>query len=289
MRKVLFIVNPISGISGKKRVVSAIDKYIDRSTIEYSIEWTQYAGHAKILSGEAASKGFDTVVAVGGDGTVNEVASALVGSGTTFGIIPCGSGNGLARHLKIPMNAAKAVEVINRGRRMCMDTATVNGIPFFCTTGMGYDAQVAAMFAKSGTRGFFSYVKEVLAEWRRYTPCEYVITAGDKTLKAKALLITCGNADQWGFDFHITPQASVEDGLLELTIIKPISFFKASVLAVRAMGYSIQKDKDVVSLKSRDITIRCSGGTAAHYDGEVLKTDGTLSIHSFPHSLNVIY
>ena len=154
MIRLLFIVNPISGPSSKGNILSAITGSIDMQKYDVTIRFTNHPGHATELASDAVAEGYDVVVAVGGDGTVNEVARALVGTDTALGIVPCGSGNGLARHLRIPMNTCKAIEIINAGEVDTIDVMTVNGQYCFCTTGVGYDAKVSAEYAKEERRGF---------------------------------------------------------------------------------------------------------------------------------------
>ena len=155
-KKIIFVVNPISGTQGKKAILKWIDERIDRSIYDYSIVRTEYAGHASIIAKEAARDGIDIVVAIGGDGTINEIGRSLVHTNTALGIIPCGSGNGLARHLRIPMEPKAAIEIINQGDKCCIDYGKINNIPFFCTCGVGFDAFVSLKFADSGKRGLLT-------------------------------------------------------------------------------------------------------------------------------------
>ena len=152
-KKAVFIINLKSGTSDKAAIPDLIDTTLDKELFDYEIAVTEYAGHASEIAAKAKDNGIDVVVAVGGDGTVNEVAKAIVHSNTALGIIPCGSGNGLARHLLLPINARKAIEVINRCEIRDLDYGIINGYPFFCTCGMGFDAFVSMKFAEAGKRG----------------------------------------------------------------------------------------------------------------------------------------
>ena len=163
-KKILFIINPISGIDNKKNIVSAIDKYLDKGKFDHSVVYTEYAGHATTLALEAAESGVDIIVAVGGDGTINEVARSVVQTSAALGIIPCGSGNGLARHLHIPMNMKRNIEIINACNISNLDYGKINDKPFFCTCGVGFDAFVSKKFAEGGKRGFLSYIENTLRE-----------------------------------------------------------------------------------------------------------------------------
>lgn len=161
---ILFLVNPKSGVSGKRRVPQMVGQYIDHARYESKVCYTQYAGHAYELAKEAAEKGVDVVVAVGGDGTVNEVARAIVHTGTALGVIPCGSGNGFARHLGIPIGVKKSIEFINAARPVNIDYGKINGQMFFCSCGVGFDALVSSDFAKGKGRGVFNYIRQSLVD-----------------------------------------------------------------------------------------------------------------------------
>ncbi|MEI6455362.1 MAG: diacylglycerol kinase family protein, partial [bacterium] len=174
-KKILFIVNPISGDGRQEKTVSLIKKNLDISRYSYEIIITEMAGHATELSKQAAAAGTDIVVAVGGDGTVNEVAQGLVGTDSILGIIPKGSGNGLSRHLKIPMNLKQAIGIINKGRVVKIDTATLNDDLFVSVAGVGFDASVAKKFARAGKRGFLTYFKITAGSYHSYKAKKYIL------------------------------------------------------------------------------------------------------------------
>ena len=169
-KKIVFIMNPISGTASKASIPNLIDSILDKDRFEYEIRTTERAGHASEIASEAKEAHVDIVVAVGGDGTVNEVARAIVHSDTALGILPCGSGNGLARHLMLPMNLKKSIEIINQCEIHDLDYGVINGYPFFCTCGMGFDAFVSMKFAESGKRGPISYAENILREGLKYQP-----------------------------------------------------------------------------------------------------------------------
>lgn len=268
MKRLLVIVNPISGISSKKSVVNAITSHIDMKKFDVMMHFTQYPGHATVLAEEAVKDGIDVVVAAGGDGTVNEVAKALVGTSAVLGIIPCGSGNGLARHLHIPMDIRKAVQIINDGEVIAIDSMTVNGIPCFCTMGVGYDAKVCEAYSKESTRGFVTYARKFIEGWFTYEPQEYIIETEHNVINRKAVAIICANANQWGNDFHVAPKASLRDGMIDVTIIHPISFINAIPMPAQILGYSFDKNPDVETFKAKSILIKRRVADAIHVDGE---------------------
>ena len=218
-KKIVFIMNPISGTMNKAAIPSLIERYLNHDCFDYEIVQTAYAGHAVELATKAKDEGIDIVVAIGGDGTVNEVARAVVHSNTALGIIPCGSGNGLARHLMLPMNVAKAIQIINEGEIHLLDYGIINDHPFFCTCGMGFDAFISHKFAEAGKRGPITYVENVLKGGLQYKPETYEIRDEHGTTRLKAFLISCANASQYGNNAYIAPQASMSDGLMDIVVM----------------------------------------------------------------------
>lgn len=286
--KATFIVNPISGRSSKESIVGAIAGSVDMDRYEVTIRFTAAPGHATTLASEAVQSGQQLVVAVGGDGTVNEVACALVGTDAALGIIPCGSGNGLARHLHIPMNPRKAIEILNQGQIRRIDTLTVNGTPCFCTAGVGYDAFVSEEYAKEPTRGLVTYVRKAVENWFDYTPEQYLIETEEGMFSRTALAITCANANQWGNGFHVAPKASLTDGLIDVTIIHPIKPLNALPMPVQILGYSFDKNPGVETFKTSGLTIRRATPAPLHIDGEPQSGTRDITIALRPASLGVL-
>lgn len=283
----LFIINPISG-----GLQSSLLRHIVRNVAarmpDAEIVNTEHAGHAHELAAAAAENGIDTVVAVGGDGTVNEVASALVGTRTALGIIPIGSGNGLARHLHIPLLPIEAIKNVQERQPIAIDSATINGKRFFCTAGIGFDAQVAADYANAGTRGLLTYAKEAVEDWTAYEPDEYAIETEEGVVHTRALLITCGNANQWGNDFYITPHASLQDGKLDIAIVKPASLHSNFKMLHQLRSGTLDANPDVVFLKSSFANIERQSEGPAHFDGEETELGKRISLECNPGSLLVI-
>ena len=185
-RRMIFIVNPISGTQGKKAILKWIDERLDRTLYEYEVVKTEYAGHATEIAANAVKEGIDIVVAIGGDGTINETARSLIHTNTALGIIPCGSGNGLARHLRIPMDPKAAIDILNENYQIQMGYGKINNIPFFCTCGVGFDAFVSLKFADSGKRGLLTYLENTLHESLTYQPETYEIENEEGTVRHKA-------------------------------------------------------------------------------------------------------
>ena len=269
-KKILALINPISGTANKDYLPETIRQIVDSSLFDLSIRFTQRPNHAYQLAKEAAGNGYYGVIAVGGDGTVNETASALCDTDTTLGIVPNGSGNGLARHLDIPMDINEALEIINNRNIGQYDYCTANNHPFFCTCGVGFDAQVSAKFAKSGKRGPLSYVKSAVSEYLKYRPQSYRITSPEGTIAEKAFIIACGNASQYGNNAYITPNADMQDGLIDVTVILPITPLDTAMLGILLFSRHIDQDTNIISFRTPSLTIERDKSGIMHLDGETM-------------------
>lgn len=287
-KKAVFIINLISGTSDKAAIPGLIDQYLDKTQFEYEIAVTQYAGHASEIAAKAKDDGVDVVVAIGGDGTVNEVARAIVHSSTALGIIPCGSGNGLARHLLLPLNVRKAIEVINRCEIRQLDYGIINDYPFFCTCGMGFDAFVSMKFAEAGKRGPITYVENVLREGLKYKPETYTIEDDNGTLQYKAFLISCANASQYGNNAYIAPQASMSDGLMDVIIMEPFNVFEAPQISIEMFSKTLDKNSKIKTFRTRHLHIHRDKPGVIHYDGDPVMTGADIDIELKPKGINII-
>lgn len=287
-KKAVFIINLISGTSDKAAIPGLIDQYLDKTQFEYEIAVTQYAGHASEIAAKAKDDGVDVVVAIGGDGTVNEVARAIVHSSTALGIIPCGSGNGLARHLLLPLNVRKAIEVINRCEIRQLDYGIINDYPFFCTCGMGFDAFVSMKFAEAGKRGPITYVENVLREGLKYEPETYTIEDDNGTLQYKAFLISCANASQYGNNAYIAPQASMSDGLMDVIIMEPFDVFEAPQISIEMFSKTLDKNSKIKTFRTRHLHIHRDKPGVIHYDGDPVMTGADIDIELKPKGINII-
>ena len=287
-KKAVFVINLISGTSDKAAIPGLIDQYLDKTKFEYEIAITQYAGHASEIATKAKDDGVDVVVAVGGDGTVNEVARAIVHSNTALGIIPCGSGNGLARHLLLPLNVRKAIDVINRGEVRQLDYGIINDYPFFCTCGMGFDAFVSMKFAEAGKRGPITYVENVLREGLKYKPETYTIEDDNGTLQYKAFLISCANASQYGNNAYIAPQASMSDGLMDVIIMEPFDVFEAPQISIEMFSKTLDKNSKIKTFRTRHLHIHRNKPGVIHYDGDPVMTGADIDIELKPKGINII-
>lgn len=287
-KKAVFVINLNSGTSSKAAIPGLIENTIDKEKFDYEIVVTQYAGHASEIASRAKDEGKDIVVAVGGDGTVNEVARAIVHSGTALGIIPCGSGNGLARHLLLPMNVKKAIEVLNECEIRALDYGIINGYPFFCTCGMGFDAFVSQKFAEAGKRGPITYVENVLREGLKYQPETYILQDENGTIKYKAFLISCANASQYGNNAYIAPQASMSDGLMDVIIMEPFDVFEAPQISIDMFNKTLDKSSKIKTFKCRKLHIHRSKSGAIHYDGDPAMTGEDIDVELVPNGINIV-
>jgi diacylglycerol kinase (ATP) len=286
-KKVCFIVNPISGIGRQKVIEKLIDEHLDRTIFDYEIAYTKAAKHAIELSKEAASRNIDIVVAVGGDGSVNETAKGLVGSNTAMAIIPTGSGNGLARHLNIPLNLKKAMKLINNGKETRIDSIQLNNETFVNVAGIGFDAHIGWQFAKYGKRGFSSYIKVIMREFPKYKAQDFEIIIEGKSIIKNAYLISFANGSQWGNNAHIAPNADIRDGILDIAILKDFKIFSALSIGYKLFKKTLHESAHLEILKAKEVIVK-QKGNIAHIDGEPLEVGNELKIKVNPLSLKVI-
>ena len=285
---ILFIINPISGGKDKLKIQALIDAHLDRSKFNANYSFTEYVGHASEIAEEAASKNFDVIVAVGGDGTINEIGTKVMQQNKILGILPFGSGNGLSRFLKIPMNTVQAIKVINDFKVRVIDTARFNDKCFFNMAGMGFDAHISSVFAGNKSRGLSGYLKLGFREMRNYKPQTYHIYIDGKAYVRTAFVVSVANSSQYGNNAHISPHASITDGLLDVCIIKQFPLFKIPVLAYHMLNGSTDQSEMVEIIQGRDIKIVRPANDAIHIDGEPYFMGKELDISMVPLSLNII-
>jgi YegS/Rv2252/BmrU family lipid kinase len=288
MKKLLFIVNPISGVGKHKGIEKLISRHLDPKMFEHTVAYTEKPGHAVELSREAVEKGFDAVVAVGGDGTVNETAQGLVGSETALGIIPAGSGNGLSRHLRIPMSPAKAIRILNKFNVTRIDTATLNDNLFVNVAGVGFDAKVAKEFAKAPRRGFATYVQVATSAYPIYTPKTYRMIIDGQEITRKALFVSFANSSQFGNNTVIDPQARVDDGYIDVCIVSKFPFWKTIFLAPMLFMKKFDRTPYIEIIRAKEVELIREKGKAAHVDGDPFRAGKNVRIRTQPLSLKVI-
>ena len=287
-KKILLIDNPISGTKSKVDAPSLINTYINKDLFDFDIRFTEYPGHATQMAREAVDEHYDIVAAVGGDGTVNEVARSLVNTPTALAVIPCGSGNGLARHLFIPMRPKEAIDILNDCVIRKLDYGTINDYPFFCTCGMGFDAYISQKFAEAGKRGPTTYVEYVLREGLKYKPETYEIQDDQGVTFQKAFLISVANASQYGNNAYIAPQASMSDGLMDVVIMEPFDILDAPQISIDLLNKTLDKCSKIKTFRSKHIHIHRSNPGVVHYDGDPVMMGRDIDINIHPGGINIV-
>lgn len=269
MKKIAFIINPVSGVKDKHKILTYLEEKFNNS-LNCSAEfyYTSGKGDATVLACKFSKEGYYAVVAVGGDGTVNETARGLIGSATALGIIPIGSGNGLARHLKIPLSYIKAADIIENGVVHLIDAGKINDEFFFCTAGMGFDAVIGEKFNNAGTRGIITYMEQCAKEYISYKPEKYKIHVAGNIINCDAFLITFANSAQWGNNVFIAPDASISDGLIDMVIWKKSPLIAVPLLAADLFLKTINYSEFVDTYKCRDAKIIRECPAVIQFDGE---------------------
>lgn len=292
MKNIAFIINPISGAketqNAKRKLPKLIMQTLDMEQWLPNIVFTEYAGHATELAHQYARMGFDAVVAVGGDGTVNEVARGLKDTKTALGILPMGSGNGFARHLNIPIRPQKALEMINHSEPINVDYGLANERLFVSTCGTGFDAVVADNFAGSNKRGFMTYLQNTLKVAFSYQPQTYHIVGDGLDVTHKAFLITFANANQWGYEAMIAPKASVQDGKMDIMLMSSHAILGSASLALRLFTGSIDNSYFMDTIRAKEITLEREEVAPFHIDGDPVEMDKDIHIKIVADGLKVL-
>lgn len=289
-QKILFIINPISGDIKKANIPAAIDRYLDQQKFEPEIVYTERAGHAMHLAMQAVADNFDIVVAVGGDGSINEVAQALIYTDVKLGIIPMGSGNGLATHLKLPLrNAKKALAVINEGRTLRVDTGSSNIGAFVSCAGEGLDAAVARTYRHQSIRGFLSYFLAVIKELLFLYKARTILFETDGVKhEMNVLLFSVFNSKYYGYEVSIYPKASLNDGYFNLVAIPKTAWWKLPYVIFMGLIGKIDKVKIVQVIKAKRIVVHDERKRVVQVDGDSLMTSSKFSMQVEALSLQVI-
>lgn len=292
IKNIAFIINPISGAketqNAKKKLPKLIMQTLDSEQWLPNIAFTEYAGHATELASQYARMGFDAVVAVGGDGTLNEVARGLRGTTTAMGIIPMGSGNGFARHLNIPIRPQRAIEMLNHSEPISVDYGLANGRLFVSTCGTGFDAVIADHFAGSNRRGFMTYLQNILKDVFSYQPQNYRIVGDGLDVSHKAFLITFANANQWGYEALIAPKASVQDGKMDIMLMSSHALLGSASLALRLFAGSIDDSHFMDTLRAKEVTLIREEAAPFHIDGDPVEMEKDIHIQIVEDGLRVL-
>lgn len=285
--KIAFVINPNAGVKKKLDIQAFIAEHFPKHIPFDCIIW-QDKNDFDSIKQQILKNNYSIVVACGGDGTVNQVAAVVVNTPIAIGILPLGSGNGLARSNQIPMNLQQALAVIAKGTIRKMDSALINGIPYFCTAGVGFDALIANCFATSTKRGFATYINTTIKEFFNYKPNHYAITVDGEKTNVDAFLITIANAGQWGNDVYIAPGAKLDDGLLRVSILKPFSILSIPSIGLKLFLKKIDTAKNYMAIIGKKIEIEFDNELPVHFDGEPILVKNKLNIEVVPLSLNVV-
>lgn len=289
--KTRFIFNPQSGHNRRRPGLdAAIRRFIGSRTLDADLATTEGPGHATDLARAAVNAGYARVVAVGGDGTMNEVAQALVGAPAALALVPCGSGNGLALHLGLPTSPLGALDLVAAGdlRIAALDTGVVNGFPFFNAMGLGLDADVSQRFNRLSRRGLPAYARTALKALRELRTERCVITTAGQREELEVLLIAIANSDQYGNNARIAPGARVDDGQLDLIAVRPVDLLGAASLATRLFCGGFDRSPQVLRLRGANFIIERAAPGLIHTDGETHATGATIEIAVRPRSLRVV-
>lgn len=285
--RIRFIINPISGVNSKHNLPALIETYLNLDRFDYDIVFTEYRKHAEAIAKQSIQEKIDIVCAVGGDGSVHEVGTALIGSKTHLAIIPAGSGNGLARHLNISLDPIKAIRNINDMNLIHMDTVLVNDKPFLNTGGYGFDALIAKKFEEGKQRGFLSYIKLVFREFFKYNPVNVSVDVNGQIKSMPVMLCTIANASEFGNGFCVSPKSDVTDGKIELFLLKPFRFWSIPLLVFQFFRRKTHRSRfaEIISFEKAKIHLTKN---MAHYDGEPFDVKNELHVQVVPKSLLVL-
>jgi YegS/Rv2252/BmrU family lipid kinase len=282
-----FISNPIAGGMPAERVEEYIRKFLNPAIIIPEFHYTEYAGHGYEMARDLAASGAQFVVAVGGDGTAHEVGAALIGTETALGIIPNGSGNGFARHLKIPLQFPECVEALNRLSLKMVDTGEINGQPFLNVAGIGFDAEVAELFAERKRTGFWGYASIILKRFAKAKNKFFELELDTEVMRPKALMICFANGAQFGNRAYIAPKASTSDGYMEVCILRKPLWLSLPFFLWHMFNKHTDRSRYLKTYRTREVVVRHSG-TIFQADGEVFPAPPEFRVRILPSSLHVL-
>lgn len=266
-KHLVFVINQKSGVDRQKAVQNAIDKKLDKEQFTYEIQYTEYPKHGREIAATAAEKGAYAVVAVGGDGSVNDIVTGLLDSDTALAVIPKGSGNGLAHSMKIPLKTEAAIEVINKGNSVMMDIGYANGQPFVSNAGVAFVALISDKFKNSTKRGLVTYAQLVMSNLINYKEEEWEIIIDGETIKQESFIVSVANGKHFGYNFQIAPDASWTDGLFDVVIVKKFNKLLGTGLVLRTMNGTITKSNKVLHYRAKEVIVR-------HPELDLMQTDG---------------
>lgn len=287
-RRIAFIVNPRAGTNLQRHIRESVDKHLNHKRFEYGFKFTERAEHARELALESVAEGYDIVTAVGGDGSINEVASALVGTSAVLGIVPAGSGNGLAMHLGYGRELDEAIQKLNFTEEKIIDVGLLNGRPFVNLAGIGFDGLVSNLMKGSHWRGFIPYFLKSVEAGLTYTPKTCRIELDDRTLTEKCFAITVANGPMYGYNFQIAPDAQLDDGLFEVVVLRDTPRWQYFAAVPSMLNGKIYDAEFVEHFTSRKVRIVAEGKNYVHLDGEGLVVNGDLNFEIQAKALKIL-
>lgn len=287
-KRIVFIVNPKAGTNLQKHIRKSVDQHLDHRRFIYGIWHTEKAGHAAELARKAREEGYEIVVAVGGDGSINEVASELMHTDVALGIIPAGSGNGLAMHLGYGRDIDQAVRKLNTATIKSIDCGLLNGRPFINLAGIGFDGLVAKRMKGSQWRGFLPYFLRSVEAGLTYTAHQCTIETEDRTITGKCFVITVANGPMYGYNFQIAPDARLDDGLFSVVLFRDVPRWQYFAAIPSSLKGNIYDAGFVEHFAARRVKITSEGLNFVHIDGESIEMEGELVFEMVPKALKIL-
>ena len=292
--KTLVVVNPISGVGRQKRIEIMLKQNLDHDLFDYQVRYTEHIHHGTTLAREAADKGYDCVVACGGDGSVNDVVQGIKGTDVRLGIIPCGSGNGLARSLKIPLLPWLAIRVLNQQHKQTIDTIAISSPndpskEYVCinAAGCGYDAYIARLMQAAKTRGIAAYTNLILREYDRYNCSDYHLHVNGHDYYRNAWFIAIANSQQFGYNLAVAPKAKLDDGLIDISIIDKVPLDHVPITAPLAFTNHLDLSQHVEMFRAPEILIEGNADRWVNIDGEGINIGTAVRFVNNPKSINI--
>lgn len=286
--KTLIVVNPISGVGRQKKIETMLKQNLNQDIFDYEVRYTEHIHHGTEIARDAAERGYDCVVAVGGDGSVNDVANGLRGSDTRMGIIPCGSGNGLARSLKIPLQPWLAIRVLNQQFKQSIDAILVNDKHLAVNAaGCGYDAYIARLMKVAKTRGLAAYTNLILREYDRYKCSDYHLILNGKEYYRNAWFIAVANSQQFGYNLAVAPKAKLDDGLMDISIIDKVPLDHIPITAPLAFSNHLDLSQHVEMFRTADLVIEGNADKWVNLDGEGENVGSTVHFQVLPMAVKI--
>ena len=288
-KRLLAIVNPISGVGRQKKIEKLLNSYLDHDLYDYEVRYTEHIHHGTDLARQGAMEGFDVIVAVGGDGSVNDVITGMHGSDATLGIIPCGSGNGLARCMHIPLTPALAIRVLNQNNPGRIDTIQLNDQFFIASiAGVGFDAYIARLMKAAKVRGFSAYLNLILREYPSYESKDYHFVVDGREYDRKAWFTTFANSNQFGYNAAVAPQAKLDDGLIDISIVDKIPIEHVAITGPLIYANHFELSQHVEMLKAHEVWVTGNVDKWVNIDGEGINVGKELHFVNLQQSLPIL-